>query len=99
MEVSVPVPVILNLVASAIGLLLSSTLAVASVISLANMRVPWVVALLVAALLMPVMFLVSGIGTWVAYERASRPVVIGLMALPWLYALLFVVAMLISFEQ
>ena len=48
------------------------------------------------ALLVPVAFVVSGVGAWLA---ASAPVMIGLIALPWVYGLIFVICMLVSFKQ
>ena len=39
---------------------------------------------------------VSGIGVWLA---GSSQVVIGLVALPWVYGLMFVGLMLVSFKQ
>jgi hypothetical protein len=68
----------------------------ASIISIANMKVPWTGALIVAALLVPVMFMVSGVGVWLA---GSAPFAIGLMVLPWAYGLAFVIAMVVSFQQ
>jgi hypothetical protein len=70
-----------------------------SIISIANMTVPWRGALLVAALLVPVAFVVSGIGAWLAYGQGSSQVTIGLIALPWIYAVVFVLAMLVSFKS
>jgi hypothetical protein len=70
-----------------------------SIISIANMTVPWRGALLVAALLVPVAFVVSGIGAWLAYRQGSSQVTIGLVALPWIYAVVFVLAMLVSFKS
>ncbi len=69
-----------------------------SIISIANLNVPWQQLLLVAALLLPVAFVVSGIGSWLAYTYGFAHLVIGLIALPWLYLLVFVILMLISFQ-
>ncbi|MBW4459762.1 MAG: hypothetical protein KME47_05915 [Nodosilinea sp. WJT8-NPBG4] len=93
-----PLPVIINSLVCVAGTILGALLAVASIISIANMKVPWVGALLIAALLVPVMFIVSGVGVWIAYERVPQLVVFGLVALPWLYGTVFVLAMLSSFE-
>jgi hypothetical protein len=60
------------------------------------MTVPWRAALIVAALLVPVAFVVSGVGAWLA---GSIPVTIGLITLPWAYGLVFVISMLVSFKQ
>lgn len=94
-----PLPVIINSIVCVAGTLIGVLFAGASMISIANMKVPWVGLLPIAALLVPVMFIVSGIGTWLAYEQASQLVVIGLVALPWLYSAVFILLMLKSFES
>ena len=94
-----PLLPIINSVVCVVGTLAGVLFAGASIISIANMTVPWRVALLVAAMLIPVMFVVSGIGTWFAYGRASQPFTIGLVALPWVYGLVFVVVMYFSFDM
>ncbi|MBD2113817.1 MULTISPECIES: hypothetical protein [Cyanophyceae] len=92
-----PLPVIINSLVCVAGTVLGALFAVASIISIANMKVPWVNLLLVAALLVPVMFVVSGVGVAIAYGRSPQPVVFGLVALPWLYGTGFVLLMLKSF--
>jgi hypothetical protein len=87
---------IINSVVCVVGTIVGVLFAGASIISIANMTVPWTGALIGAALLVPVMFVVSGIGVWLA---GSNQVVIGLVALPWLYGLVFVGLMLVSFKQ
>lgn len=89
---------LINTIVCVIGVFAGLLFAGASLISIANMTVPWREFLLVAALLIPVMFLVSGVGTWLAYDRASFSIVIGLVALPWLYGGAFVLLMLGSFR-
>lgn len=89
--------VIINSIVCVLGTVIGVLFAGASLISIANMTVPWRGLLVVAALLIPVMFVVSGVGTWLAYEQASQSVVIGLVALPWLYGGAFVLVMLGSF--
>lgn len=94
-----PLPVIVNSIVCVAGAILGVLFAGASLISIANMRVAWVGVLVVAAFLIPVMFIVSGVGMWLAYDRASSLVVIGLVALPWLYGAAFVLLMLRAFES
>lgn len=53
---------IINSIVSVVGTVVGVLFAGASIISIANMTVPWREVLLVAALLIPGMFLVSGIG-------------------------------------
>jgi hypothetical protein len=89
---------IINSVVCVAGVLGGVLFASGSVISIANMAVPWAGLLLVAAVLVPVMFLVSGVGAWVAYAYGAAPLQSGLYALPWVYGLAFVVAMLVSFK-
>jgi hypothetical protein len=89
---------IINSFVSVVGIIIGILFAGASIISIANMTVPWRGLLIVGALLVPVMFLVSGLGAWLAYERISNQVMIGLVALPWLYGAVFVLAMLGSFR-
>jgi hypothetical protein len=87
---------IINSVVCVVGAIAGALFAVASIISIANMKVAWTGALIVAALLVPVAFAVSGIGAWLV---GSSQIAIGLIALPWVYGLVFVVAMLVSFKQ
>jgi hypothetical protein len=54
---------------------------------------------LVAALLVPVAFAVSGIGAWLAHHWRWTRTVIGLIALPWVYLTFFIGCMLISFGK
>ena len=89
---------IINSIVSVVGTVGGVLFAGASIISIANMTVPWRGLLLVAAMLIPVMFLVSGIGLWLAYNRASLPFIIGLVGLPWIYGIVFVLVMLASFK-
>jgi hypothetical protein len=74
-------------------------LAAASIVSIADMRVPWVGLLLVAALLVPVAFIVSGVGAWLAYYWSFTRTAIGLMFLPWLYTAFFIAGMVLSFQR
>jgi hypothetical protein len=87
---------IINSIVCVIGAIGGLLFAGASIISIANMTVPWNGALIVAALLVPVAFVVSGIGAWLA---STTPVMIGLIALPWAYGIVFVICMLVSFKQ
>jgi hypothetical protein len=93
-----PLPIIINGILCVLGTILGVAFAGGSLISIANMKVSWVGLLAIAALLVPVMFVVSGIGVWLVYEQVSSPVVIGLIALPWIYGGIFVLLMLASFE-
>jgi hypothetical protein len=93
------VTVIVNGVVCLVGTIVGILFAGGSIISIANMTVSWRGFLIVAALLVPVMFIVSGIGTWLAYGRTSMPVVYGLIALPWGYGAIFVLLMLIAFNS
>jgi hypothetical protein len=90
---------IINSIVCVVGTVVGLLFAGASIISIANMTVPWRGLLIVAALLVPVMFAVSGIGAWLAYGRGSTQVAIGLVAMPWLYAVVFVLLMLVSFKS
>jgi hypothetical protein len=90
--------VVINGIVCVLGAVIGLLFAGASIISIANMKVPWSGLLVVAALLIPVMFVVSGIGTWLIYGRASLPIVISFVTLPWLYGTVFVLLMLISFD-
>lgn len=90
---------IINSVVALVGAVGGFYLAGASIISIANMRVPWVGALLVAALLLPITFVVSGVGAWLAEWQGMHRLAVGLIALPWCYTAGFVLAMLISFRR
>jgi hypothetical protein len=87
---------IINSIVCVVGTIVGVLFAGASIISIANMTVPWRGALIVAALLVPVAFAVSGIGAWLA---GSAQIAIGLVALPWVYAVVFVLLMLVSFKS
>jgi hypothetical protein len=87
---------IINSIVCVVGAIVGGMFALASIISIANMTVPWTGALIVAALLVPVAFVVSGVGVWLV---GSPQLAIGLIALPWVYGLVFVGAMLISFKS
>ena len=45
------------------------------------------------------MYLVSGIGSWLAYRWHHLHAATALVALPWVYTAGFVLAMLVSFDQ
>ena len=90
---------IINSVVCVVGAIVGVLFAGGSIISIANMKVPWVGALIVAAVLVPVAFLVSGIGAWVANGLGSSQVAIGLIAMPWIYGVIFVIFMLVSFKS
>ncbi len=90
---------IINSVVCVVGTIVGVLFAGASIISIANMTVPWTGLLVVAALLVPVAFVVSGIGAWLAYGQGYTQVAIGLIVLPWLYGVIFVILMLVSFKS
>jgi len=90
---------IINSIVCVVGAIVGVLFAGASIISIANMTVPWRGLLVVAALLVPVAFVVSGIGAWPAYGQGFTQVAIGLIALPWVYAVVFVLLMLVSFKS
>jgi hypothetical protein len=90
---------IINSIVCVVGTIVGVLFAGASIISIANMTVPWRGALIVAALLVPVMFVVAGIGAWVANGRGSSQATIGLIAMPWIYGVVFVIVMLVSFKS
>jgi hypothetical protein len=89
---------IINSVMCVAGAVIGLLVAGGSIISIANMTVPWRGLLVVAALLVPVVFVLSGIGAWLAYGQVSTQVAIGLVALPWIYSVVFALLMLVSFE-
>jgi hypothetical protein len=90
---------IINSIVCVVGAIVGLLFAGGSIVSIANMTVPWAGMLVVAALLVPVAFVVSGIGAWVASGWGSTQLAIGLVALPWLYAAVFVVLMVVSFKS
>jgi hypothetical protein len=90
---------IINSIVCVLGTVLGLLFAGASIISIANMTVPWRGLLIVAALLVPVAFVVSGVGAWQAYAWGSTAATIGLVALPWVYAVVFVIFMVVSFRS
>ncbi len=90
---------IINSIVCVVGVIVGILFAGASIISIANMTVPWTGALIVAAGLVPVAFVVSGIGAWVANAQGASQVAIGLIALPWIYGVVFLIVMLLSFKS
>ncbi len=90
---------IINSIVCVVGTVAGLFFAGGSIISIANMTVPWRTGLLVAALLVPVAFIVSGVGAWLANAWASTQIAIGLVALPWVYLAVFVAVMLMSFRS
>ncbi|MDF2440304.1 MAG: hypothetical protein JWN98_1288 [Abditibacteriota bacterium] len=90
---------IINSIVCLLGVVVGLFFAGGSIISIANMQVSWSGVLVVAALLVPIFFAVSGIGAWIAHHRAATQLAIGLIALPWLWTVLFVIAMLASFDR
>jgi hypothetical protein len=88
----------INTVISLLGIPLGLFIASGSTISIANMQVPWAAGLLIAAFGIPVAFGLSGIGAWLAYLFGANPFIPYLVAMPWIYLALFVVAMLITFR-
>jgi hypothetical protein len=60
---------------------------------------PWRSFLLVAALFVPLSFVASGGGAWIANARGSSQLVIGLIAMQWLYLGVFMLLMLVSFKS
>ena len=91
--------VIINTIVCVVGTLAGVVVASGSVISIADMNVPWAIWLLMAAFLIPVMFVVSGIGVWIAYFVNHTQSIIGVIVLPWVYSVVFVILMLLSFKR
>ena len=91
--------IIINSVVCVLGAIAGGFFAIGSIISIANLQVAWANWLLVAALLVPVAFVVSGVGAWLASSQGSAQLTIALIALPWVYGLAFVGAMLVSFKS
>jgi hypothetical protein len=89
---------IINGVVCVVGAIVGLLFAGASIVSIANMTVPWRGALIPAVLAIPALFVVSGIGAWLASGRGASEVAIGLIALPWVYGVGFVLVMLASFK-
>ena len=81
-----------------LGIAGGAFLAMGSVISIANMRVSWVGALLLMAFGVPVMFGLSVIGAWWVYFADSPAYFIYIVALPWVFLVAFIAAMVISFR-
>jgi hypothetical protein len=81
-----------------VGTILGILFAGGSIISIANMTVPWSNILLVTALLVPATFMVSGIGAWLFVGWGFPQIAIGLIAFPWLYIVVFSALMLVSFK-
>jgi hypothetical protein len=98
-KIPMQLALIINSIVCVVGAIIGVLFAGGSIISIANMTVPWTGVLIVAALLVPVAFVVSGIGAWLADGRGAPQVAIGLIALPWVYGVLFVIAMLVSFKS
>ena len=88
----------INTLVCLLGIPFGVMFASGSVLSIANMQVPWAAALLLAAFGVPVCFGISGIGAWLAYWFGAPQLIGYLVALPWVYLLAFVLAMLATFK-
>lgn len=91
--------ILINSVVCLVGAIAGAAFALGSIISIANMKVAWASWLLGAAVLVPVAFVVAGVGAWLADSQGADRLVIAMIALPWVYGLAFVAAMLVSFRQ
>lgn len=90
---------IINTLISIAGVVGGMFLATGSVISIANMStISWAGYLLMMAFGVPVMFGISGVGGWIAHWMGWGNAIIGLVALPWVFLALFIVAMLLTFS-
>ncbi len=89
---------VINSIVCVVGTLLGLMLAGGSIVSISNMTVPWSDKLIVAALLVPGAFVVSGVGAWLAYGWGSTQFAISLIAFPWLYTVVFILLILMSFK-
>ena len=85
--------VLVNSVLCLLGTIGGAFFALASIISIANMKSRWAGVLLVAAFGVPITFLVSGVGVWLAENHGSARTTSTLIALPWFWTLLFVIGM------
>lgn len=90
--------IIINSIVCLGGIIMGLLFASGSIISIANMTVPWRDWLLGAALLLPMTFVIGAIGAWQADVRGATQLTIGFVAFPWLYIVVFVLLMLVSFE-
>jgi len=90
--------IIINSIVCVLGIAVGLLLAGGSIISIANMTVPWREWLLRAALLIPVVFVIGGIGAWQADIQDATQLTLGFVAFPWLYITVFVIVMLVSFK-
>jgi hypothetical protein len=90
--------IIINSIVCVVGVVMGLLFASGSIISIANMTVPWREWLLGAALLVPVAFVVGGIGAWQADVRGATQFTIGFVAFPWLYVVVFILLMVVSFK-
>jgi hypothetical protein len=90
--------VIINSIVCVIGVAIGLLFASGSIISIANMTVPWRDWLLGAALLVPVAFVIGGIGAWQADVWGDTQLAIGFVASPWLYLVVFILLMVVSFK-
>ena len=88
----------INTLLCILGTALGVFFASGSIISIANLKVTWSGILLVAAILVPVMFVISGVGAWLSYAFDKMNFVWYLVSLPWTYLAVFIVAMFLSFK-
>jgi hypothetical protein len=88
----------INTVVSLLGIPFGLFIASGSTISIANMQVPWAAGLMIAAFGIPVVFGLSGVGAWLAYLLGGPQFIPLMVALPWMYLVLFALAMLLTFR-
>jgi hypothetical protein len=90
---------VINSIVCVIGTVLGLIFAGGSIVSIANMNVPWSGILLIIAVLLPLTFVLSGVGAWIVLGWGFSQVAIGLIAFPWLYVISFSILMINSFPS
>jgi hypothetical protein len=66
--------------------------ALGSAIGIADAGGPYAASFLIAALFIPIAFLIAAIAPWMTHARTTRKVTIAIVAFPWVYTVFFFVA-------
>ena len=89
---------ILNTILSILGVIAGSIFMMGTLISVVYMKVSWASTLLDLSFLLPILFIITTIATWVFYLKEKLKWIYPIMAFPWIISILFLIAWLNAFE-
>lgn len=89
---------IINSIICLLGIVGCFFLVTGSIISISNMTISWAWVLLRLVYLIPTLFFVSGIGSWIAVALGATTLAWWFIAAPWICLGVFITLMLIAFK-